>query len=106
MERIVQAGARSSALSLAVVAVPGSFAVFHNQALLTEEKHFSIGLGYYNPFFISGYYENSLSLVCPLRSEVVALALSQTGVAGYKESAVGLALAKNLSGKLRKKPWI
>ncbi len=100
MARMVRTGARPSALSLAVVAVPGAFAVFHNQALLTEEKLPSIGLSYSNPFFISGYYENSLSLVCPLRSEVVAMSLSQSGVADYRESSIGIALAKNLSGKL------
>ena len=100
MDRTVQTGARAAALACAVVAVPGTFAVFHNQALLTGEHFPGVGLSFSNPFFISGYFENSLSLVFPLHAEVVAVGLSQTGIAGYRESTLGFSLAKKLTDKI------
>ena len=100
VERMSRAGARAAALSLAVVAVPGSFTVFQNQAFLTEEKAPSVSVSYTNPYSIPGYHENYLSLVCPIQSEFFALALSQTSLAGYKESSLGISLAKKLSGRL------
>ena len=100
MDRTVQTGARAAALACAVVAVPGTFAVFHNQALLAGEHFPAVGLNCSNPFFISGYFENSLSLVFPLHTEVVAEGLSQTGIAGYRESTFGFSLAKKMNGKI------
>jgi hypothetical protein len=100
IERSTAAGAREAALSQAVVALPGAFAVFHNQAFLTACKNYEVNLSCRQPWFIQGYSQNALSLVCPIPAAVMAVGVSQSSVADYKESSIGISIAKKLSGKL------
>jgi long-subunit fatty acid transport protein len=93
-------GAREAALSHAVVALSGSFSVFHNQAFLTESKSTSLGLSYRQPYLINGYCEGALSVVHPTKTAVFAIGVTQSSIATYKESEYGFAIAKKLGGKL------
>jgi hypothetical protein len=100
IERMASVGAREAALSLAVVALPGPFSVFHNQAFLTENKNFAANVSYRQPYFIQGYQQSALSLVCPIQAAVIAVGVSQSAIADYKESNIGISIAKKLSEKL------
>ena len=73
IERVSAVGARETALSLAVVALSGSFSVFHNQAFLTENSSSSLSVSYRQPYFIRGYSESALSLVYPTKTAVFAI---------------------------------
>ena len=99
IERVV-AGAREAALSQAVIALAGPFSVFHNQAFLTENKSPILGVCYRQPYFISGYSECALSLVYPTSTAIFAIGVTQSAIASYKESSVGISIAKTLTRKL------
>jgi len=98
--RVATTGAREAALSQAVVALSGSFSVFHNQAFLTETKSSSLGICYCQPYLINGYCEGALSVVYPTKTAVFAIGVTQSAIATYKESEYGFAIAKELGGKL------
>ena len=100
IERVAAAGAREAALSQAVVALPVSFSVFHNQAFLTENLNFGVNLCYRQPYFIQEYHQSALSLVCPVPAAVFAIGVSQSAIADYKESNIGISIAKKLSEKI------
>ncbi len=100
IERISTVGAREAALASAVVALPGSFCVFHNQALLTENRVPSICASFRQPYFIRGLTESALSVIYPTSFSVLAIGITQTAIATYKESSFGISIAKRLSGKL------
>jgi len=100
IERISAIGARESAMALAVVALPGHFSVFQNQAFLAEEKTSSLNLSFRQPWLIKGYHESALSLICPIPSAVVALGLAQSAVANYKETSISISMAKKLTRRL------
>jgi hypothetical protein len=100
IERVNIAGAREAALSHAVVALSGPFSTLNNQALLTENRYRVLAISFRQPYFIRGYCESALSLVYPASSAVFALGLTQTTIAAYRESNIGLAIAKALSGRL------
>lgn len=100
IERFTTAGAREAALSMSVVAVPGAFSVFHNPALLTELKNSSFAISNRRPYFIPGYSESALSVVVPLNSTVLALGITQSSVASYRESGCGISIAKQLTSSL------
>lgn len=99
-ERGAVAGARESALANAVVALPGSFTIFHNQAFLSECNNPAVGISYRQPYFIKGYSESAIALTYPISTAVFAVAVSQTSVASYKESNLGIALSKVLARNL------
>ncbi len=100
IERPSAVGARESALALAVVSIPGSFSVFHNQALLTENRNSAMSASYRQPFFIRGLSESAFSFVYPTSTAVFAVGVSQSSIATYKESSFGISIAKNLTRKL------
>ena len=100
IERVSAIGARETALSLAVVALSGSFSVFHNQAFLTENSSSSLSVSYRQPYFIHGYSESALSLVYPTTTAVFAIGITQSAIASYKESNIGISIAKVLTRKL------
>jgi hypothetical protein len=99
-ERITAAGAREAALSQSVVALPGAFSVFHNQALLAGNKAASVGISNHQPYFIPGYNESALSVVFPVHEAVLALGISQSSLTSYTESGLGISIAKKLSPRL------
>ncbi len=100
IERITATGAREVALSQAAVALPGYFSVFHNQALLTESKSAALAVCYRQPYFIKGYHESALSLVYPIHAAVLAIGVTQSSIASYKESSLGISIAKVLARRL------
>jgi len=100
IERMTAAGARESALSLAVVALPGAFSVFHNPAFLAGYKNYQANLSYRQPYFIQGYRQSALSLACPIQTSVFAVGITQSSIADYKETSIGISIAKKLSEKL------
>ena len=100
IERISAIGARESAMALAVVALPGHFSIFQNQAFLAEEKFSSLNLSFRQPWLIKGYHESALSLICPIPSAVLALGVLQSAVATYKETSVSISMAKKLTRRL------
>ena len=100
IERVSAVGARETALSLAVVALSGSFSVFHNQAFLTENRSSALSVSYRQPYFIRGYSESALSLVYPTKTAVFAMGITQAAIASYKETNIGISIAKVLSRKL------
>src|SRR5665647_283549 len=100
IERISAIGARESAMALAVVALPGHFSIFQNQAFLADEKISSVNLSFRQPWLIKGYHESALSLICPIPSAVLALGVAQSAVATYKETSVSISMAKKLTRKL------
>ena len=100
IERGTATGAREAALSQAVVALGGSFSVFHNQAFLTESKTTLLGVCYRQPYFIPGYHECALSLVYPTSTAIFAIGVSQSAITVYRESNVGISIAKVLTRKL------
>ncbi|HEY5511670.1 MAG TPA: hypothetical protein VIK10_11650 [Prolixibacteraceae bacterium] len=100
IERATVIGAREAALAMTVVSVPGSFSVFHNQALLADFRTISAGVSIRQPFFIKGYNESALSFVLPARDIVFAFCITHTAIATYSESAVGLAISKKLTRNL------
>ena len=107
IERITVVGAREAALSMAVISIPGSFSVFHNQAFLAVDntkidfiRIRSAGVSLRQPYFLTGYSESALSIVIPAHDIVFGLGLTHTGIANYSESSVGLAIAKRLTRKL------
>jgi len=100
IERISAIGARESAMALAVVALPGHFSIFQNQAFLAEDKFPSLNLSFRQPWLIKGYHESALSLICPIPSAVLAIGVAQSSVASYKETSVSISMAKKLTRKL------
>ncbi len=100
VERVSSAGAREAGLSQAMVALSGSYAVFHNQAFLTENKSPILGLSYRQPYFIAGYCESALAFVYPVKSVAFAMGVTQSSVSSYRESNLGIAIAKKLTGRL------
>jgi hypothetical protein len=100
IERLTAAGAREAALSQSVVALPGAFSVFHNQALLAGNKTASVGISNHQPYFIPGYNESALSVVFPVHEAVLALGISQSSLTSYTESGLGISIAKKLSSRL------
>jgi hypothetical protein len=99
-ERITTAGARDAALSQSVVALPGAFSVFQNQALLAEDKSVSVGISHRQPYFIPGYHESALSVVVPVQGAVLAVGITQSSLSSYTESGFGISIAKKLSARL------
>jgi hypothetical protein len=100
IERVTATGAKEAALAQAVVAQPGFFSVFHNQAFLTENKVPSLAVCYRQPYFIKGYHESALSIVYPIHAAVLAIGLAQSAIASYKETSLGISIAKILTRKL------
>ncbi|MCK9411016.1 MAG: hypothetical protein M0Q53_01865 [Prolixibacteraceae bacterium] len=100
IERISAIGARESAMANAVVALPGQFSIFQNQAFLAEEKFSSISLSFRQPWFIKGYHESALSLIWPISTAVLALGVAQSAVATYNETSVSISMAKKLTRRL------
>jgi hypothetical protein len=100
IERITAIGAREVALANAVVALPGYYSVFNNQALLTESKTPGLAVSYRQPYFIKNYYESALSIVYPIHAAVLAIGVTQSAIASYKESSLGISIAKILTRKL------
>lgn len=98
--RMAAGGAREAALSQSVVALPGHFSVFHNQAFLAEIPFPSLGISYQQPFFIPGYTESALCAVLPVQATVFAVGISQSAVSDYTESEYGFSVAKKLSPRL------
>jgi hypothetical protein len=99
-ERVTFTGAREAALAQAVVALPGYFSVFHNQALLTESKTPQLAVSFRQPYFVKGYHESALSIVYPIHAAVLAIGVTQSAIASYKESSIGISIAKMLARKL------
>jgi hypothetical protein len=100
IQRMTAAGAREAALSHSVVALPGLFSVFHNQAFLAEQRFPSLGISFRQPYSIPGYYESALCAVLPVQAAVLAVGITQAGVYEYTESGFGLSVAKKLTGRL------
>ena len=100
IERNSLTGARENALSQAVIALPGPFSMFHNQACMTDSKATSIGIGFRQPYSIPGYQESTLAIICPISSVVFGLGISQAAIGTYKELNLGLSIAKKLTSKL------
>jgi hypothetical protein len=100
VERTSSIGAREEALAMAVVSLSGSFSVFHNQAMLTDSKWPMVSLSYRQPYWIKGYNESAISFVYPTATAVLAIGISQAAIATYKESSLGLSIAKQLTRKL------
>ena len=107
IERTAVVGAREAALSMAVISLPGSFSIFHNQAFLAIDQNQlassrigSAGVSFRQPYFLKGYSESALSIVIPAHDIVFGLGLTHTGIANYSESSVGLAISKKLTRKL------
>lgn len=100
IQRVTSIGAREAALSLATVALPGSFSHFHNQAFLTETNNLSASFSYRQPYFIEGYHESALTVACPIPSAVLAIGLTQSNVATYNESNIGISIAKKLTARV------
>jgi len=96
IERNGATGGRENALAQAVIALPGPFSVFHNQAFLTETKTISLGIGYRQPYSIAGYNDCYLALIFPTSSMVYAVGIAQSSIGEYKETNVGFSLAKEL----------
>lgn len=93
------AGARAIALSNAYISFYDTWGTFHNQAGLTATTSISAGM-----HFESRYLVDELSLVAgnvvlPTSSGVFALSFSQFGTGSFKENKLGLAYAKQFSGK-------
>ncbi len=100
IERVTATGAREAALAQAVVAQPGFFSVFHNQAFLTENKAPLIAVCFRQPYFIQGYHESALSMVYPIHAAVLAAGVTQSAIASYKETSLGISIAKVMTGRL------
>ena len=100
IERATVIGAREAALAMAVISLPGSFSVFHNQAFLAVDRTISAGVTFRQPCFIKGYSESAISFILPAHDVVFAMGITHTGVANYSESSAGLAIAKKLTRKL------
>jgi len=100
IERVGSVGARETALSLATVALPGSFTVFHNQAFLTDIRDISASLCYRNPYLVEGFHESALAITLPVPSAVFAVALSQSAITNYHESNIGFSIAKRLTARV------
>ncbi len=100
IERVTWVGARESGLSQAMAAVPGPFSVFNNQAFLTENTIPIVAISYRQPYFIPGYHECALSVVYPTNAAVFALGITQSSIDAYKESTIGISIAKKLTARL------
>lgn len=107
IERITVVGAREAALSMAVISLPVSFSIFHNQAFLAidqtklaSSRIGSAGVSFRQPYALKGYSESALSIVIPAHDIVFGFGITHTGIANYSESSVGLAISKRLTRKL------
>lgn len=100
IERNQTSGARESALANATVALPTSFAIFHNQALLSEQKYPSLAVSYSQPYAVRGFHQSQLSLIWPIYAAVLGVGCAQSSLSNYHETNLGLAISKNLSGKI------
>ena len=100
IERGILVGAREAALAQAVTALSGNFTIFNNQAFLVEAGSPALAISYRQPYLISGYNECGLSLVYPTRLAVLAAGVTQSAIANYRESTIGISIARELSGKL------
>lgn len=105
--RFSSIGAREASLSMAVISQPGAFSVFHNQAFLsfhctaiTGNQPVSAAISLRQPFLIRGYNESALAVVVPSRDITFAFGLTHSGIEGYSETSLGIALAKPLTRKL------
>lgn len=98
-ERSTGAGARESALGLATVALPTSFSIFYNPALLTEYNSPWLTAGFCQPYAVAGYRVNQLALGFGMVGTTFGIGISQVSVFSYHETNLGIAIAKKLSGK-------
>ena len=98
-DRSTGAGARESALGLATVALPTSFSIFYNPALLTEYSAPWLTAGFCQPYVVAGYQVNQLALGFGLVGTTFGFGVSQVSVASYHETNLGFSIAKRLSGR-------
>jgi hypothetical protein len=93
-------GARTFALSNAVVSISDTWSTFHNQATLTGISTFTAGVYYESRFLTEELSLAAGTLVLPIKSGVFGFSYSQFGKGTYKENKTGLAFAMMLSEKL------
>ena len=93
-------GARSRALSNALVSVTDPWSTFHNQATLANYNRFSAGIFYESMYLIDELSLAAGTVVLPAVGGTLGLSFYQLGEGTYKESKAGLAYSKRLSKKL------
>jgi len=93
-------GARSVALSQAVVALPGIEGLFHNQAALSFQQNFAGSLFYESRFGLKELSLMAAGLAWPAGGGVFGSSFTQFGTGAYRENKIGLAYAKRLGNLL------
>lgn len=93
-------GARSLALSNASVALPGSEALFHNQAGIGSYNRISLSVAYESKFAMKEYALMSMGAIVPFKMAIVGVSFYQFGNSVYRENKIGLTLARNFGDKL------
>jgi hypothetical protein len=98
-------GARSTALSQAVVALPGIEALFHNQAGITSITKLTLSLSFESPWLLKELSLLSFGIVVPSKAGTFGNMFYQFGTGVYRENKVGLGYSKKLSDKLAASLW-
>ncbi|AHW61909.1 hypothetical protein SAMN05444285_11298 [Draconibacterium orientale] len=90
-------GARSLALSNAVVSISDTWSTFHNQATLAKINRFSAGVYYESKYGIDEFALAASSVVLPTGAGTFGLSFYQFGKGSFKEHKIGFGYAKQLS---------
>ncbi|HYQ56151.1 MAG TPA: hypothetical protein VEP89_02310 [Draconibacterium sp.] len=90
-------GARSVALSNAVVSISDVWSTFHNQATLAQLNTISAGVYYESKYGIDEFALAATSVVFPSTAGTFGLSFYQFGKGTFKEHKIGFAYAKQLS---------
>ena len=94
------AGAGEAGKAYVCVMKQGFWSSFHNQALLSYNKSFSIGSNYENRFSIAELGTRSAGLIIPAGKASMGVVYSHFGYTDFKRDMTGLACGMKLSEKI------
>ncbi len=95
------AGARSRALSDAIVSISDAWSTFHNQSGIAGWKHFTTGFYYESRYMVDELSLSAGVLIIPVTRANFGISFYQFGKSAFKENKYALAYALQLTKKLK-----
>jgi hypothetical protein len=94
------AGAGEAGMGYACVMKKGFWPTFHNQAILSENRSFSVGINYQNRFCLKELGTHSIAFNIPAGNVSFGAVYSHFGYSDFKRQMTGIACGMKLSDKI------
>lgn len=99
-QELFEGGAQSAGMANASVTLDGPWALFQNQAGLSEIQGLNAGVFYQSRFGLPELSTAGLGVAHPLGDGAIGLSYSRYGQTAYRKQKIGLAYARKLGEKL------